>query len=110
MRGILVALALAASAGAAWGQAPPPMLSGPDSRLVYPETVPHGQSLIVSPTVLRPYTPADLDRMRRAEWRLLGTDAMTPSEFKMLIEARVQTDVAAGISPEALEAKTREGE
>ena len=55
------------------------------------------------------YTLPDIDRLRRAEWRLLDSDAWTPWQQKMLIEARVRTDIAPGVSPEALEAKAKEG-
>lgn len=141
MRRLVIAAALAASAGTAWGQtngqvvpdsrsitAPVPCVpSSPDAGnciTTAPLTIgthaslipqcdtgqiitvdPETETLKCIPHPFRPYTPADLARLRHAEWLLLDSDAWTPWQAKMLIEERVRTDMAAGVLVEELERK-----
>jgi hypothetical protein len=99
--------ALVASMATAWGQNGPPLkldgCPGDQIRVWHLDASECKQPTTLS--VTSSYTHADINRLRKVEWKLLNSDAMTPWQAKMLIEARVQTDIAAGISPETLEAE-----
>jgi hypothetical protein len=59
-----------------------------------------------APVIPRTYTLADLDRMRMAIYRVLPFGGGL--ELQILAETRLQIDILAGISPEALEEQAKE--